>query len=274
MKTAVQTNCQILTDGDVVYGIFLAADFTAEHENGISGIKSCFGISQDPQTFADQKITRNGGIVSAIRSNRKERLYKGNKSEERKTESALILANESSKDRCFDLTSRFSEDVIIAGAFDEREFTIRGYGPQGIAAVEIIAEGFKEDDIAIWMGGGGVNPFERGGLVIARYSMVPENLVATFDKGLAEARLLKEAGEATGIRELIMEKIKGRYGVAFFALNPKWAFGDFKNKTAHPVVYWLNPFDQQNNNYGYFTVEELEQWTRGEGPIPKEKSNA
>ncbi len=274
MKTATQTNCRILKDGDVVYGVFLAADFTAEHENGISGMKSCFGISHDPQTFADQKITRNGGIVSVIRSTRKEKLYQKNKVEERKTESALLLASESTRDLCFDLTSRFNEDVLITGAFDEREFTIRGYGVPGIAAVEIIAEGFKEDDIAIWLGGGGANPFERGGLVIARYSMVPQNLVETFDKGLAEARLLKEAGDATGIRELITDKIKGRYGVAFFALSPKWAFGDFKNKTAHPVVYWLNPFDQQNNNYGYFTVEELEQWTRGEGPIPKEKSNA
>lgn len=274
MKTATQTNCQILAEGDVVYGIFLAADFTAEHENGISGIKSRFGILHDPQTFADQKITRNGEVVSIDRFSRKEKLYQDNKIEERKTDSALLIASDSSKDRCFDLTTRFRDDIVIAGAFDEYEFTIRGYGSQGIAAVEVIAEGFKENDIAIWMGGGGKNPFDRGGLVIARHSLVPQDLVETFNKALEDGRLLKEADNATGIRKLIMDKIKGRYGVAFFALSPKWAFGELKNKTTYPVVYWLNPFDQQNNNYGYFTVEELEQWTRGEGPIPKEKSNA
>jgi len=35
------------------------------------------------------------------------------------------------------------------------------------------------------------------------------------------------------------------------------------------VIFWLNPVDGRRNNHGYFTVEELAQWTQGTGPVPK-----
>jgi hypothetical protein len=36
-------------------------------------------------------------------------------------------------------------------------------------------------------------------------------------------------------------------------------------------MYFLNPMRQQENNFGWFTVEELEQWMEGKGPIPGKK---
>ena len=35
------------------------------------------------------------------------------------------------------------------------------------------------------------------------------------------------------------------------------------------VIFWLNPMDQHNNNWGWFTVEDLKKWAKGKGKIPK-----
>jgi hypothetical protein len=83
---------------------------------------------------------------------------------------------------------------------------------------------------------------------------------------------LHEAAKATGIEEKVCAALKSDFGgKPFYALSPSW-----KNKqnTKHKVVFWLNPTDQQKNNYGWFTVEELEQWIEGKGPIPMKKKKA
>jgi len=37
--------------------------------------------------------------------------------------------------------------------------------------------------------------------------------------------------------------------------------------TEHPVIFFLNPKDQVNNNHGWFTVEDLDKWISGTGPV-------
>ena len=74
---------------------------------------------------------------------------------------------------------------------------------------------------------------------------------------------------ATGIEEVLKKA-----GKRYYALSPRWAASikGTKNgevETKYGVVFWLNPCDQYKNNYGHFTVEELQQWAKGEGPIPK-----
>lgn len=116
------------------------------------------------------------------------------------------------------------------------------------------------------------NPFGGAGLVIVRRSTLPAALVEAMEAGFRDQKALKDAAEATGIRKRVDEWGKTRsgfWGSAYHALKPKWMFDARKAESAHPVIFWLNPTDQQGNNYGWFTVEELEQWMKGHGPIPK-----
>src|SRR3546814_19195425 len=82
-----------------------------------------------------------------------------------------------------------------------------------------------------------------------------------------------DLAEATGIKEKI-DALPVHYGSLamkrYFALCPKWTSpGLIEGRTtAHPVIFFLNPAQQDKNNHGWYTVEELEQWLDGKGPVP------
>jgi hypothetical protein len=116
----------------------------------------------------------------------------------------------------------------------------------------------------MWIGGGGV--FQNGGLVLAIASKMPADKKQTmYDLDANHDKLLK-ASRKTGIEERLQKANK-----KYFALSPRWAEKDKELTTKFPVVYWLNPFEQHLNNHGWYTVEQLDQWIEGKGPIPKEK---
>lgn len=38
-------------------------------------------------------------------------------------------------------------------------------------------------------------------------------------------------------------------------------------------MFWLNPMNQKKYNHGWFTIEELQQWAKDNGPIVKNISS-
>ena len=72
---------------------------------------------------------------------------------------------------------------------------------------------------------------------------------------------LQKAVARTGIHKLLKEA-----DCKYYALSPRWA-----DESKTEVKFWLNPYDQTNNNYGWYAVEDLEAWVNGEGPIPKKE---
>lgn len=124
------------------------------------------------------------------------------------------------------------------------------------------------------------NPFSHAGLVIAIVSRMPEQARAAVDASDAETVRLEEAVEATGIRERIEARRKDLSGwsggPAFHALAPRWSSSirtvmregeEVALATEHPVVFFLNPARQKDHNHGWFTVEELDLWLEGGGPV-------
>ena len=65
--------------------------------------------------------------------------------------------------------------------------------------------------------------------------------------------------EESGI-EKELKKAKKEY----HALTPEW-----KNPATREMWFWLNPRDQNQYNYGRFTLEELQEWAKDKGPIMK-----
>lgn len=263
--------CEVLIHDEKPYGILLNADYVAEHEYGISGINHLFGLPNTADSFNDVKITRNGShpprlfelVDTSIRPTRGRR----------KPVESMGLGTRDFCEWELSLTTRYSTDELLTAAFDSEEFIVRGFGSEGVAIVQTLADGFAGGDIAIWMSGSS-NPFGRGGLVIARYSMVPAEWIAHFNKAGEDRRALEAADKATGIKDRLKEIARTRGTHRYFALKPAWASEKQAKRTAYPIVYWLNPWDQQANSYGWFTVEELDQWIAGEGPIPIRKKSA
>jgi hypothetical protein len=97
----------------------------------------------------------------------------------------------------------------------------------------------------------------------------------TMKEAHEDRKKLEEASEKCGIKQRI-DEINNNFSklhpgcfdtpLGYFALSPSWKTN---GESKHPVMYWLNPRKQDKVNYGWFTVEQLEQWIEGKGPIPK-----
>lgn len=268
----------ILKDGaGRPYGFYLASDFTADHESGIAMLERSFGIDRSLPGIPGRSISRPNPqawtISKGIRVENEDS-RKGRRRYRNHDISMLIVGAYNFNEDT--LTSReFATDGIeILGSFSDEAFAIAAYSDAAKAALVEVKFGLENNDLAIMMGGGNQNPFDRGGLVIARASMIPaDQAKITMDADLEERRL-QEAVTATGIVEKIdAQPINyGRLSMKrYFALAPSWVNPSFlkDRTTAHPVMFYLNPAQQDRNNYGWFTVEELEQWLDGYGPIPK-----
>jgi len=54
-------------------------------------------------------------------------------------------------------------------------------------------------------------------------------------------------------------------------LSPEWArnLSNLEGGTKYPVMFWLNPQEQNKYRCGWFTVEELTEWAEDKGTIIK-----
>lgn len=90
---------------------------------------------------------------------------------------------------------------------------------------------------------------------------------------------LDAAAKVTGIENRIARRRDsagkgGRYfpDYSYFALVPAWVGDKKRQDTSHGVYFWLNPMHQDRYNSGWFTVEELDEWLEGRGPVMKHAS--
>jgi hypothetical protein len=278
----------ILEDADgKPYGIYLAADYTSAHEEGIERIERMFGIDRSIPGIPGRAISRSIPHVAfrekSIRVETAES-KKGRRRYEEHTIQFLIVDSYFNDETSYHYNMLIDREfqageIEILGAFSKEAFALAAYSDRAKAAIDEIKFGLDNNDLAIMMGGGSKNPFDRGGLVVARASKIPaEQAQVTLEADLA-AKRLDDAAEATGIKAKIdaMPINRGPLSMKrYFALHPSWAKSGLTEgrSTAHPVIFFLNPAQQDKNNHGWFTVEELEQWLDGKGPIPKVPTQA
>lgn len=249
-------------------GISLSADFCAEHEWGIDDLKRMLGVDgQKERSSRDpRKYTKPAGIQRRmITKHDHVRLFEHEKS-------VALICKDSWYFKRFDesvakdgFAQTFKEmlprDLYrreLSAAWSEGEFGVYGEGSNAERIKDLYAA-FQADNIAIWIGGG--NVFQNGGLILCIADRLSEEKAKLLRDADLEAERLTAASDATGILDRL-EKA----GKKYFACSPR--FHGENRKSAYPVIYWLNPVDQDQNNYGWFTVEDLDQWIAGTGPIP------
>lgn len=266
-------------DGKLI-GVNLGADYCAEHEWGIGALKGLFGIDgATPRSSREKpKFTKPAGLPRRMISKHDcVRFYQHGKK-------AVLLGMSAWRLEQFDeaiakhgkakaLKDNLPQDltpwqgVEFRTAWSDDDFGIYGEG-EHVEHMAELAKAFLTNNIALWIGGVQFPPFENGGLVIAIADRAPAEGMKLLEEGDLDQERLAAASAKTGIIERLKKAGKG-----YFACSPKW-FDGFKpmgevKKTAHPVIYWLNPMEQDENNFGWFTVEDLDQWIQGTGPIPK-----
>jgi hypothetical protein len=264
-------NCW-LEQGGKIFGINLGSDFTAEHEHGVKELNQCLGVDNKDHLGIEKRRIRKPNVDGVVWV------------EDGDTAALLIVKpyevkyfvgrkiNELSQEL------RFYDKEDIATAWSGNDLGILVRGEENIKRLKKIYAAILNKEAAIWLGGGG--GFKNAGLCLAIINEIPEDLKKTMHDADVDSNKLMVASEKTGIKQKIdkinsdfREKNKG-YGYydvpcGYYALSPAWINEDHKEKSAYPVVYWLNPMQQDKNNFGWYTVEQLLEWVdEGKGPIP------
>jgi hypothetical protein len=256
-----------LPNGDLA-GIAMGSDFCAEHEWGVAPMRQQLrcdetkdGIERRQVTVVPKELQRFSGVAPHPSDKRK----KGTE-----YEALFLYPTETYYRKPVEWVAdrelyRYDEKRGVCCAWDEKTFGIVAYGEKDKKNLDLLWDAFQRKDIAFYPQ---VGVFHMGGgLILCIVSKVPEKDVkAMLEADLDHKRLL-EAAKQTGIEDDLKAA-----GKKWIALSPRWSKEirstvNGEVKTKYPVIYWLNPYHQDQHNHGWWTVEVLQQWAKNEGPV-------
>ena len=248
-------NAELLLDENGQFqGINLGADWCAEHEWGYKGLQRMFNMHKDAI-----------GIERYICNKPIEGMVKMVSFSDRKTPCVALYVdanwygwNDEKEIKNYVPKLLRHEEDEIAAAWDENGFAITVHKTQK-HLLEAIMKAMEESNLA--MGIGVSHAFKNGGLKLMLVSAISEADKASIKESHEDANRLQKAAEKTGIVQFLRDK-----GKRWFALTPRWKSEN--KKSQYDVMFWLNP-SSSAHNYGWFTVEELQEWGDDKGPCMK-----
>jgi hypothetical protein len=271
-------NPLIITVGEKLVGLNLGADFCAEHEWGIKGIRRQFGINYE-------LTKRNKGVDRHLVTEIPDSFMRGGFTKEKRDWIALTSYNRRWSEESFPMSSAkelvndWKIKSIERSIAEWKQSEVDPYPPAPILSkwdesdfmivvekknkyiLDEIQKAMEENDCLIFLGGGGV--FQNAGLTFMIKSRMPKEAIDNF-LTKDETQLLVKKYDAK--QERLKNKLK-KAGKQWIALSPKLA-SERNMTTKYPIVYWLNPMDQRNNRSAWVTVEDLKDWLKDEGKIP------
>lgn len=262
-------------------GICLGADFCAEHEWGIKETYSAFGINNElkPGNIGMKRHTIHEvpKTLHFLEQDNKALMIFGRHLSWRDPE-------ELTYDRLVDLCHEFYDKDSLYTGWSDGDFGIHAATEEEIDFMKTIYQAILVKDACIWVGA--KQGFANGGMYIVIKSRVDKcNSDFMKEQDVDHLELLKTVKKIGIIKRL--DKVNSDAKVewywdapcAYMCCSPHWIAEDIDDRqkkmkernTKHPVIFRLNPHNQKSVNYGWFTVEELDQWIAGKGPIPKTK---
>lgn len=235
-------------------GISFGYDFVAEHEWGISDLRYKLGMPSKKQydNFSDLIVPPTEKVHLYIYNGytilTSYEPYQGNMKE-------------------FDRYTSSWNDADTLSFWDSGDFLFAVKNENHANILYKLQKAFREGKVVLNLSGRSL----LGGAGICLYFLdkVPEQIKKDFNKACNDRKSLEQLVESTGIKTRLREA-----GKSYFALSPEHLTDRAARKTKYGVIFWLNPTEQHDNNYGWFTVEELDQWIAGVGPIPVKRKFA
>jgi hypothetical protein len=245
-----------LSNNNEMIGYCLEADFVAEHKWGIKDIYREFGVDIDDKSrigLDRRKITEVSDKLFYFSGEARKEDYL--------VFNTGIYDQSLTYEKC---KNRFTREVYIrdnglGAAWSGDGFIIAGRKKENKSNLKKLYSAFLGKDIIIYIGGN-TNPSSRGGLVIASASKFPDDLA----KQMLEVDISQDRLETVVNNMGIEERLKNS-GKRYYCLSPSW-----KSGIDSEVRFWLNPMERDKNNYGWFTLKDLEDWAEHKGVIPKE----
>lgn len=262
-----------ITHNDEIIGVCLGYDFAAEHEWGIRGLKRHFDLKDEYRTWYGVIKPCLGIEKRRVRQVNEDFIYWRDEGDVAHLVFApmthLVYGRDPKRldqhlNSVIESELRLLNGETLATAWDERSFGIRVKGREQIETLRSIYDALLDKDIAL-MFKSGDTPFSNNGLCLVQISKFPEEHAKQMETADQDRLNMLKAAEETGIEQLLKAS-----GKRWFALSPRWA-SNMRNevKSEYPVVFWLNPMEQDRNNFGWYTVEDLKLWAQNRGPIPK-----
>lgn len=269
---------QIVKDNANLIGFFTDSDACSEHEWGIKDLRRLLGCSEARPT--DAEFT-DFGIKSRMIN---PACYKKNSFFHKTDSWAVLIVQPEWLLRDRDYRNQKNWPMFLDKPCKERPISAAWSGSdlglavhkEHINALERIHNACLEGHGAL-VASGALNPFDNGGLVLCDARMIAKNDLLKMDEADRQTFKLYSLHRSIGIEERLLahnRTVAERTGLdpwrsgerspfcRWIALSPKWNNGSMK--TAHPIIYWLNPMDQKNCTFGWVTVEQLEGWMKGE----------
>ncbi len=253
-------------------GVNLGADYCAEHEWGIEGLYQAFGVKNEIGVYGlkRRKISKVPESLVWVKliDGRQGLAYRNYwYAETPKIEvsqaaaQCLIGDNEIMAYDIFDRPTRKMKvnPVQLACAWSEDDFACLSSDSTDIKYLREIFDAFAKKNIVLTFAAS-LPAFDNPGLIIAIADRLPKEVTGMWKQADVTAHALRKAVDATGIEKLLKEK-----GRRYFALSPKL-------QSDGSISYWLNPMEQDRNNFGWYRLEDLKDWAEGKGNIPMSKA--
>jgi len=280
----------VLHEGELV-GLQMGADFTSEHEWGIKSLSMDLGIIDIYKAERTKVFGAERYRVKDIRdclwfyrtktTNESVLLYDCGihfgswlKDQEEKLPGSLNKIVDRYNISIFK-PFRDEKPGTIATAWDGNSFGIHVKGKKESDYLEKIKQALLDNNAIVYLGEPPLPAFSNSSLNIMILSEIPQEGLDHMKDCDKTTYNLKKDAEKTGIAKKL-----DKAGKKYFALRPRR--GLLKSRVSHGevppskynIMFCLNPMDQHINNSGWFTVEELQQWIKNEGPVVKVKETA
>lgn len=270
MRAAGSKTSFVFTKNGGLLGVFLDANYCAEQEIGIGGLRQIFSTPDSADKFGVERRRARGNAKNTLLEIQGKKYGFLCGGSPYRVEELRWMTQTSPKKPFKDLLKNTDCRALrlggerVAGAWSDDGFAIAVAGGEDIEHLRAIHKALLEGNAVLMLGGNNSgNPFGRSGLSIGIIDRMPADVLKTMEEIDRDALKLQQAAEATGLYELIPQS-------NYFAMSPRWADETDKCQTEFPVIFWLNPCNQQKNTSRWCTVEELRAWHNGEaedGPI-------
>jgi len=288
MRRASQDYGLIIED-DKFIGVALGYDFCAEHEWGVEDLRRRCGIpylTRKNMGVKSRTITKAPPLVFKEETYKRKKfaLLLTGKEWRTKEENEDFLPNDLTywikdlvRNEEWNLKypdTRGGKDNIIT-AWNGSGFGVGVMGKKEIEYLKDLKVNIEKNNLTIAVANLRVkNPFAGSSLCLLITDRIPQETLDALYLSDKEYLDREEYEKKIGMKKII-EKYGNKNGFNglhyFMACSPKWIdYNDEKSReeqkkkynTKYDIMYWIN-YSDDDNNFGWYTVEEIREWLKG-----------
>ena len=251
-------NVQVIGDDDIFYGISLGYDYCAEHEWGIDKLRSKFGIDNKKMGAEGRKITK-GDVLFAEDDTMSVLTSRKPYPEKKEYTPKDLLASD---------IRHFGKDIETA--WDEDDFCIASQNKEFFKYIHYLYHHFQDKNILICFLSSKIPAFENASLSVLIYDKLPKEITDAMYGADKKSDDLMLYEIEIGVKDLKDKTRAGYKGEKYYmACSPRWIdYEDPKNReeikkklgTKYDIQFWINYSDDDDDNYGWYTAEQIIQW--------------